>query len=194
MLFVDYQNSYMAARDTFHHSGSRWFWEGQFHPHLVAEHIVASSPFDRSLAGVRVYRGLPSAKYDAKGYGAARAQMEAWRGTDATVVTRPLRYPADYPRSKAEEKGIDVALAVDFVMGAVKGWYEVGIIMSLDTDLQPALESVRNELHGVRVEVAAWLGANVHSRRLTVKGMNVWCHWLREDVYEAVKDSTDYTA
>lgn len=194
MLFVDYQNSYWAARDSFHHAATRWFWEGQFHPQLVAEYLVASSPFDRSLAGVRVYRGLPSARYDSKGYAAARAQVDAWRDTGVAVVTRPLRYPPDFPRSKAQEKGIDVALAVDFVMGAVKGWYDIGIIMSLDTDLRPALESVVNELHGIRVEVAAWMGTDVYSPRLTVKGMNIWCHWLGADVYDAVKDVTDYTA
>ena len=194
MLFVDDQNSYWAARNTFHHAGTPWFWEGQFNPMLVGEHIVASSPFDRSLAGVRVYRGLPSAKYDRKGYGAARAQIDAWRGAGVTVVSRPLRYPPDYPQSKAEEKGIDVALAVDFVMGAVEGWYDVGIVMSLDTDLQPALESVASELHGIRVEVAAWMRPDIYSPRLVVKGIRLWCHWLGPSVYEAVKDESDYTS
>jgi len=30
------------------------------------------------------------------------------------VISRDLRYPPDWPRRSAEEKGIDVALAVDF--------------------------------------------------------------------------------
>lgn len=194
MLFIDYQNSYSAARSIFYDTTALWHWDGQFNPRLVGEYLVESSPYDRQLSGVRVYRGLPSPKYDSKGYGAARAQNGAWsKEAGVTVVTRPLRYPADYPKSRAEEKGIDVSLAVDFVMGAVKGWYDVGVIMSLDTDLRPALEAVANELHGVRVEVAAWQSPNGFSRKLTVKGMNIWCHWLGPDVYAVVQDSTDYT-
>jgi hypothetical protein len=50
------------------------------------------------------------------------------------LVARPLRYPAAYPREKPEEKGIDVALAVDFVMMAARDEYDVGILMSTDTD------------------------------------------------------------
>src|SRR5690606_17731727 len=84
--------------------------------------------------------GLPSASKDPKGYAAARAQIATWKkDPDVAVIARPLRYPDDYPSGKAEEKGIDVALAVDFVMRAVKGSYDVGIIMSLDTDLKPAM-------------------------------------------------------
>jgi hypothetical protein len=43
---------------------------------------------------------------------------------------------------REEEKGIDVALAIDFVTMAVRGEYDVGVIMSTDTDLKPALEAV----------------------------------------------------
>lgn len=33
-----------------------------------------------------------------------------------TVLSRDLRYPPDWPKRTAQEKGIDVALAIDFVM------------------------------------------------------------------------------
>jgi uncharacterized LabA/DUF88 family protein len=57
------------------------------------------------------------------------------------LVTRPLRYPGQ-AGEKPQEKGIDVALALDFVAMAMRGEYEVGILMSTDTDLKPALELV----------------------------------------------------
>lgn len=193
VLFVDYQNCYHAARQTYHDPLAPP-WEGQFHPYLVGEHIVATSPFERQLVGVRIYRGLPSSEKDPKTYGAARAQIDAWqRQPHTTVISRPLRYPADWPHAKAEEKGIDVALAVDLVVGAVKGWYDVGIVMSLDTDLRPALEVVVTEFHGMRVEVAAWNRSGVDARRLSLPGKRLWCHWLDEAVYRAVQDPTDYT-
>ena len=59
------------------------------------------------------------------------------------VITRALRYPQTWPTDPAEEKGIDVALAIDFVRFAIYGAYDVGVIMSTDSDLQPALEFVR---------------------------------------------------
>jgi len=58
------------------------------------------------------------------------------------VTARPLRYPWDDLASKPEEKGIDVQIALDFVMMAVRGEYGVGVLMSGDTDLLPALEEV----------------------------------------------------
>lgn len=46
-----------------------------------------------------------------------------------------------YTRSK--EKGIDVKIAVDLIMGALDNKYETAILVSSDTDLIPALDLVR---------------------------------------------------
>jgi uncharacterized LabA/DUF88 family protein len=108
------------------------------------------------------------------------------------IISRPLRYPAAYPREKPEEKGIDVALAVDFVMMAARDEYDVGILMSTDTDLVPALEAV-TELRGPRCEVVAWKNPRGGSSRLAVRGHDVSCHWLEAADYGAVFDDTDYT-
>ncbi len=192
MVFVDYQNAYHTAREMFHPPASP-HWDGQFHPGALGRLLVDRSPYDRELAGVRVYRGLPSSERDPRGYGAARAQMATWK-RDPLVepIPRPLRYPDDWPKSPAEEKGVDVALAVDFVMGAVKGWFDIGIVMSLDTDLKPAMEVVLDQLHGIRVEVAAWRCEDAYSRRLGLKNRRIWCHWLGEDDYAKLRDDHDY--
>lgn len=189
MLFIDYQNTYHIARTLYHDltAPARY---GQVDPGALGRLLVDQSPYDRELAGVRVYRWLPSATKDSKGYGASRAQIFTW--DEDPAVTRPLWYPRDYPSSRPKEKGIDVALAVDFVMGAVKGWYNVGIMMSLDTDLKPALECVVDELQGIRVEVAAWNQVGERASWLSIKGSNLWCHWLNEPEYEAVRDDHDY--
>jgi hypothetical protein len=193
VVFIDYQNSYRGARDLFHDLLAP-YWEGQFWPDTLGTAIASDSPFERELVEVRVYRGLPSSERDPKGYGAAHSQITAWqRRPNTTVIWRPLRYPDDWPATKAEEKGIDVAMAIDFVMGAVKGWFDVGVVMSRDTDLKPALEVVATQLQTVRVEVAAWSLPAVHCGRLSIKQKNLWCHWLGQDVYRAAQDTTDYT-
>ena len=61
----------------------------------------------------------------------------------ATVITRALRYPPGWPAAPAQEKGVDVALAVDFVKLGIEGEYDMGVMMSTDNDLLPALEVVR---------------------------------------------------
>ncbi len=72
--------------------------------------------------------------------------------------------------------------------------YEVAILMSTDTDLKPALEFAR-DLEGdpdPRCEVAAWSSADGYSRRLSIPGRQIWCHWLDESDYRSIADPTNY--
>lgn len=96
------------------------------------------------------------------------------------------------PGEKPEEKGIDVSIAVDFVLMAAQKEYDVGVLMSADTDLKPALEAVVS-LGSARVEVAAWSNQYGHSKRLAIKSTRIWCHWLDRGDYTAVLDRRDYT-
>jgi hypothetical protein len=41
-----------------------------------------------------------------------------WERAGARLIARPLRYPAGWPRERPTEKGVDAALAVDFVVVA----------------------------------------------------------------------------
>lgn len=75
---------------------------------------------------------------------------------------------------------------------AVDGAYDLGVIMSTDTDLLPALEFVRYRFAGqIDVAVVAWSSPQ-SNRRLSIPGTNIWCHWLNRDDYDAVADPTDY--
>jgi hypothetical protein len=122
--------------------------------------------------------------------------MQVGRGEGlVTVIARNLRYPPDWPRRAAQEKGIDVALAVDFVMMAARGDYDVGILFSTDTDLVPALEAVlalRRESVPA-CEVAAWGAPATRPRCLAVRGARIRCHLLEVNDYCMVADLTDYT-
>ncbi len=200
MLFLDYQNVYMGGRRTLDNP-ARVRTHGQIDPVALAERIVAASPFPRVLEQVRVYRGLPDATRDPKGNEAASRQNAVWsQDPRVRVKTRTLKYPRGWPTThgageKPQEKGIDVALAIDFVRLAVEGRYEVGVLMSTDTDLKPALEFVHTR-GGVgtspRAEVAAWSNPDRQCPRLSVAGAKVWCHWLDRSIFTSVSDQTNY--
>ena len=80
---------------------------------------------------------------------------------------------------------------MDFAVMAVENEYDVGIMFSTDTDLKPALEYVANRA-AQRAEVAAWSAHGQHNSRLSIKGRRLYCHWVGEDVYQQVRDTTNY--
>lgn len=178
IVFLDYQNVYQGARAAFHQHYEHHV-EGQVDPLALALHLTEDSPYARELKEVRVYRGRPDNTRDPKGYAACTRQTDLWRSDPRVhVELRTLAYPrgwpsASLPGEKPREKGIDVALAIDFVTMAVLGEYDVGIMMSTDTDLKPALEATCRLARATgrpRVEVASWSGEGRHNRRLSVKG------------------------
>jgi uncharacterized LabA/DUF88 family protein len=195
-VFIDYQNTYSVARAAFH-SWDAPYTDGQIDPLKLAELIVHKDVHDHELTQVRVYRGRPDSLKEPGAYAANLRQCTHWEraSEQVHVITRALRYPTAWPKERAEEKGIDVALAIDFVMMAIRGEYEVGVVVSTDTDLKPALEAVMS-LGGdpyPRAAVAAWSSSVGHSRRLSISGHRLWCHWLSHDDYLKVRDTTDYT-
>jgi uncharacterized LabA/DUF88 family protein len=198
VVFLDWQNVYNGAREAFCTNRSP-HWQGQIDPVALARHLADDSPFDRELHQVRIYRGQPDSIRDPRGYGASRRQHAAWLNSPlVTLVTRPLRYPRSWATTpgRPQEKGIDVALALDFTLMAIRGEYEVGILMSTDTDMKPALEAVAGikRSPGPRAEVASWsAGPGQRSRRLAITSRNLYCHWVGKDVYDQIADPTDYS-
>lgn len=188
-VFVDYQNVFGTARQCFA-SLPPGRTDGQVDPIGLGLLLASRRNRPSVLADVRVYRGLPDSMRDLRTYTASQRQASTWtRSPLVTLVTRPLRYPRRWPAEPAREKGVDVALAVDLVRLAVKGAYDVAVVMSTDTDLVPAVEAVV-EL-GVRVEVAAWRARRANPR-LSVGHDKPWCHYLSSEDYDAVHDPTDY--
>jgi hypothetical protein len=190
---LTYQNTYRRAREIFHSDADPAFL-GQVDPLKLGQYLTSRSAVSRELREVRIYRGCPAALKDPRGYGANQRQTVVQEGRGqgkVKFIVRTLRYPSDWPSSPPQEKGIDVALAVDFVMMGVRREYDVGIVVSTDTDLVPALEAV-TALPSLRCEVAAFSRPKVHCRRLSVKTTPVWCHWIGEPDYVSLSDHTDY--
>ena len=125
VLFIDAQNMYQGARDAFFDRSSSHTL-GQLDPLKLGQLICRKTPSDekdadRHLSQVRVYTGRPESSRDPRTYGAHMRQCAAWEKKGIVVRPRTLRYPRDWPARPAEEKGVDVALAVDFVIRAVEG-------------------------------------------------------------------------
>jgi uncharacterized LabA/DUF88 family protein len=198
VLFMDWQNVYMGARDVFG-LGGKFHAAGQVYPTTLGQRIVSKyvPEAKRELSEVRIYSGRPDPRKDAHSYAAHMRQCDAWEKSGHVVLrTRQLRYPNGWPKLRAEEKGIDVQLAIDFVMGTLRQDFEIGIIFSTDTDLLPALEGAveiaRREGRPLP-EVASWRETGGMGRkRLSISGMPLRCHWLEWADFEAVRDRTDY--
>ena len=191
LLFLDAQNVYRGARRAFCDDYDPHTY-GNFDPMKMGALVCsrAAAGTTSVLAGVRVYTGRPDSTKQPQAYGPHMRQCAAWQAAGVTVIARALRYPYDWPKSAAEEKGIDVALAVDFVTLAIDGAYDIGVIFSTDTDLKPALEYVDRKCPQV-CTVAAWTSPTSRGR-LSLKDGNLWCYWLDRNDYDSVADLTDY--
>ena len=98
-------------------------------------------------------------------------------------------YPPDYPNTRAMEKGIDVAVAVDMIRMGLANEMDVAILFSSDKDLLPAVEMLidRRICH---VETAAWSD----SHRIRMDGSQLpWCHFLNAETFALVRDWYDYS-
>ncbi len=196
VLFIDYQNVYKGARTAFFSNlDSAPYTDGQIDPIALGNLICSRPPpgGERVLREVRVYTGRPDASKQPKTYGPHMRQCAAWERAGVTVRPRTLRYPRDWPMEKAQEKGIDVLLAVDFVTMAIDDAFDVGVLFSTDTDLRPAIEYVTAKFDPIpRGEVAAWSSPTSRGRLSVRARRPVWCHYLDHDDYVSVADPTDY--
>jgi uncharacterized LabA/DUF88 family protein len=190
-VFIDYQNVYRRARSAFALPGDL-HTVGQVDPLKVGQ-LISAKTQNSTLEFVRIYRGLPDGAKDPKGNAACTHQVAAWKALQRVeVFTRPLRYPQNYPAEKPSEKGIDVQLAVDFMVAALDKRFDVGVIFSADTDLKPAIETVVARTT-VEVAVATWQPPTGYASRISISTRKIWCHYLTDVDFAAVKDLTNYT-
>lgn len=196
IVFMDWQNVTMDARRAFCERPYQP-WDGQLDPIKYGRHLAAQMPLGtddpRELVQVRVYRGRPHSEKDPKTHAAHMRQVEAWKTLGVEVITRDLRYPRAWPKEKAEEKGIDVALAIDVVRLAINQELDVAILATTDSDQKPVLEAFHEMQlpHSPIVEVSTWRSPSF-SKKLQIKGRHVWSHFLDQDVYARVRDRRDY--
>lgn len=112
---------------------------------------------DRELAQVRVYTGVPSAKREKRSNAIMQRRLAAWVADNpkcVEVFPRPMQYIG--ASTKGGEKGIDVELSIDLVSLAMDDKFDVAIVASADTDLQPPIEFVLDRFPEKLIETAAF--------------------------------------
>ena len=197
VLFIDYENMHRCASSAF------GLVNGHFSPWELGQHLVDRRNTNGRndtcvLHQVRVYRGLPDSRRQPKANAANQAQTASWlrrcpEPDRLIVYRRPLRYPPNWPNGVGapQEKGVDVALAVELVQLTYQGGFDVAIVCSHDSDLSPALDVVATaSTSKPHLEVASWS----QLKRISYSGEpnKPWCHRLDRNDFDAVQDSTVY--
>ncbi len=182
-VFLDFQNVHLTGHDMFDHGSA--LHRCVPNPARIGDLIAAGRLRASEAAAIRVYRGQPHPQHDPLQAATNDAQASAWsRDRRVQVIRRQLRYRQGLP---PQEKGIDVALAVDLVHLAYRKQYDALVVFSGDTDLLPALELVVSLRLG-HVEVACWSGA----KPLRFASSNrPWCHFLNQDDWADAAEDWD---
>jgi len=190
---IDYQNMHLTAHNLFSPNVKKG--ASLLHPlHLAQSVISRRGDFFKEqvtqfeITQVRVFRGLPSNKQEPQRYAQNLSQKSEWsKDKRVRVEYLELKY-----RTKQglppQEKGIDVLTALNFVEMAQSGEFDLVILMTHDTDLQPALKMASLNI-GVRIETAGWAGLN----KLRLKEKKLFHSYLTVADFKNSIDQKDYS-
>jgi uncharacterized LabA/DUF88 family protein len=191
-VLIDYQNVHRSAFESFTAYGTP-LKDAQIHPvqfaNQAAKKIRESTGEALDITKILVFRGVPSPRKERRLNAIVSRQHRTWSAHDRRVEmrTRPLRYLRDWPDSKAEEKGIDVLLAVTLVEAALRDSADRFIVATRDTDLLPAIELAQS-IHSGCVDIVTWDGQS----QLAVDDVST--HVMGEAAYRASRDLHNYGA
>ncbi|QZN86866.1 NYN domain-containing protein [Cellulomonas sp. C5510] len=191
---MDYQNVHLSVGEAFAPPGTpphtTLIHPGRFGDALMGRR--AAKGLGGTLEQIHVYRGQPSSDREVEQAARNKAQSAEWsRDPRVRMYNRPLRYPRDWPRTRAREKGVDVRLAIDFVRAAIDKSADVLILASRDTDLMPAIETALDLGHA-RVEVFTWQGCSRLRLGREYSARALWCTFMQGSDYVASKDPKQY--
>lgn len=194
MAFVDGQNLY-------HHAGAAF---GYRYPNYdiqkLAEMIAKKEGWN--LTVTHFYTGVPDAGDNPRWNRFWTNKLASMGRQGIEVFSRPLRYRNQVVRLQdgnthtflsAEEKGIDVRIALDVISKAVQNEYDVALIFSQDQDLSEVADEIRvlakQQLRWIKIVCAYPISPTATNKR----GIN-GTDWLKIDraAYDACIDPKDY--
>jgi len=190
---IDYQNMHLTAHNLFTPNLNKR--ESLLHPLQLAQGVLRrrgeffkEQVTQFKITQVRVFRGLPSNRQEPEKYAQNLSQKSEWsKDKRVRIEHLQLKY-----RTKQglppQEKGIDVLTALNFVAMAQSGEFELVVLMTHDTDLQPALR-MANLNSEVRIETAGWTGLN----KLRLKEQKLFHTYLTVGDFKNSIDQKDYS-
>lgn len=190
---IDYQNMHLTAHNLFTPNLNKR--ESLLHPLQLVQGVLSrrgeffkEQVTQFKITQVRVFRGLPSNRQEPEKYAQNLSQKSEWsKDKRVRIEHLQLKY-----RTKQglppQEKGIDVLTALNFVAMAQSGEFELVVLMTHDTDLQPALR-MANLNSEVRIETAGWTGLN----KLRLKEQKLFHTYLTVGDFKNSIDQKDYS-
>lgn len=134
-VYIDGGNTYRSLKMINAFDGIKRFSYTDFIDSIVGE---------RTLVSKRYYIGiLKNHDNTPKSQQMLRSQqkhLEGLRADGFEVKNGKIMYD----QGAIREKGVDVKIAIDLVVGAVDDLYDTAIILSSDTDLIPAVKYIKN--------------------------------------------------
>lgn len=208
MVFVDGQNLYKTCRELFGHS--------LCHPHLLAQHLAGSRTANR--VACRFYTGRPDPNVPGESTKVRNLdrRLAGMQKMGVTVVTRRLRYHWDWghqqplpkpyrgadpqtvtltPWQRPQEKGVDLAIALEVIEFLLADTCQVAIVVSLDRDLAEIPKALRNLRRRIERPFRLEAAVPVEGGRRYPKTMEgfAYTHQITPEVFALVRDDTDYT-
>lgn len=194
VAFFDGQNLFRHAKDAF----------GHYHPNYDPIKLFAAVCKDKGWkdSGVRFYTGTPGAKEDPSWHDYWTRRLLAMRRSGILVESRPLRYRENRQRLQdgtehvfktAQEKGIDIRIALDVIRMTLERSLDVAVIFSQDQDLAEVVKDIKEiaktQDRWIKVASAYPYGPNASSPR----GIN-GTDWIKidEETYNRCLDKRDY--
>lgn len=194
VAFVDGQNLYHAARQAF----------GYTHPNYDVQALARAACVQRGweLSQARFYTGIPDEKDDPAWSHFWVAKLATMGRQGVHVFSRPIHYRNKMVRLPdgtrftfpvAEEKGIDVRIALDVIRLAHRDEFDVAVLFSQDQDLSEVADEVRTiaaeQGRWIKIASAFPVSRNTTNRR----GINK-TDWIRIDraTYDQCLDRRDY--
>ncbi len=194
VAFFDGQNLFHAARHAF----------GYHYPNYDPMALAATMCNQQgwALSEVRFYTGVPDREDDAFWHHFWTSKLASLGRRGTTVYSRSLRYRnkivrlpdgSEHSYLAAEEKGIDVRVAIDVISLAWQVTYDVALVFSQDQDLSEVAAEIRQiaRRQGRWIKIASAFPYSPVVRK--ARGID-WTDWIRIDrsTYDACLDPRDY--
>ena len=191
IALIDGQNLFYAARDAFGYSFPN------YDPLKLAKAVCDQKNWH--LEQVRFYTGVPEAQDNHQWSAFWHAKLAQMGRRGVWTYSRPLRYRnkaialpdgTTYHYRTGYEKGIDVRIALDVIILAVDGKFDVALIFSQDQDLSEVADEVRKISRNSQrwLKIASAFPASTNRRGINSTDWTV----IDRETYDRCIDSRDY--